>query len=209
MVKCVLCATDCEGEHFGSDYKNYIHQKTNLNVWNFYLSRNNYYFASECSLTIFCLFRFYQVPLKDAKICMVCENTLLKFRELEKKIYNFYGQKSAAGTGSTNEQPAKQNPSFAVANSSGQQLVKQNQPFLVTETSNQQSAQQNPSVLLDTCNKKREIGCRMRYLNKFSNTVETCTYIGMKNDKLKCSIGRANKQRFILIENKHVVDESD
>lgn len=53
---------------------------------------------------------------------------------------------------------------------------------------------------------KRSIGTKLKYLNKFSNNVESCTYLGMANGKLRCSIVKGRKQRFIFIDENHVVN---
>lgn len=52
----------------------------------------------------------------------------------------------------------------------------------------------------------RVIGSNVTYLNRYSNKVETGTYLGSKNARLKLSIIQNNIQRFISIEPKFIIE---
>lgn len=52
----------------------------------------------------------------------------------------------------------------------------------------------------------RDIGSKMRYLNKFSNEVESGTFVGFKGKKLKCSILKGGRQVFIAVDEQYLVE---
>lgn len=107
---------------------------------------------------------------------MRCENTILKFRELERKIGAVYSKTTRAG-----KHPLSSN-------------LKANED---APTVKKEKPGEKP---------KRPAGAKLKYLNKFSSNVEECTYMGPgKNNKLKCSVGKGHGQKFIYIDENHVV----
>lgn len=122
---------------------------------------------------------FKQLPLIDSKICMQCENTLLKFRKMERKLKSIYGKNVQASSSKESVQ------------SPVQELPNAQTPAIKRSKTDEQPP--------------REIGSGIQYLNKFSNKVETGTYLGLKGEKIKCCIKKGQRQHFIYIDEDHIV----